>query len=74
MENTEQNNVIQKQELDLLQKKVANLETALVKEIKLIKDQNDIIKKLAEAITVIFKKLAIDTQAETGKTEGEQPV
>lgn len=48
-------------EIELLQKRVTALETTVMKELKLIKDQNDVIKKLAEAITVIFKKLAIES-------------
>lgn len=47
-------------EIELLSKRVASLETTVIKELKLIKDQNEVIKKLAEAITAIFKKLAIE--------------
>lgn len=47
-------------EIELLNKRVTALETTVMKELKLIKDQNTVIKKLAEAITAIFKKLAIE--------------
>lgn len=47
-------------EIELLSKRVAGLETTVIKELKLIKDQNEVIKKLAQAITAIFKKLTIE--------------
>lgn len=55
-------------ELELLQKRVTSLEATTMKSLKLLKDQNDVIKKLAEAIAVILKKLALDSQEAKGET------
>jgi hypothetical protein len=47
-------------EIELLSKRVTALETTVMKELKIIKDQNEVVKKLAEAITVIFKKITTE--------------
>ena len=59
---------LQKRDMEMLQKRVAALESTLIKTVQLLTDQGKMIQKLAEAIAVIFKKITADNNETKGDT------
>ncbi len=58
-----------KPDLELLEKRVAALEQLTKKVFTLIKDQNEVIKKITEVLAVIMKKVTVLGLGSTDQNE-----
>ena len=62
-----------KPDLELLEKRVAALEQLNKKVFTLIKDQNEVIKKITEVLAVIMKKITVLGLESIDKNEWRNP-